>query len=53
MGIVDGSIMAIIIANHITVNVTADPSLPPIGIHIMLMVQLPGMGIPPDMDLVK
>ncbi|GAC1620675.1 MAG: hypothetical protein PVS2B2_18560 [Candidatus Acidiferrum sp.] len=53
MGIVEGNIIAIIIANHIAVKITADLSWPPMGIHIMLMVQLPGMSIPPDMDLLK
>lgn len=45
---VEGNIMATIIASHITVNTAMAANFPPIGIHIMLMVQLPGMGIPPD-----
>jgi hypothetical protein len=40
--------MAIIIASHMTVNMTAEGKTPDMGIHIMLMVQPPGMGIPPD-----
>ena len=46
----DGSIMAIIIASHIAVKIPADRSSPPIGIHIMPMVQLPAIGMPPDID---
>ena len=50
MGMVEGNIMASIIASHITVNTAIATSFPPMGIHIMLMVQLPGMGIPPDIE---
>jgi hypothetical protein len=50
MGMVEGNIMATIIASHITVNIAAAASSLPMGIHIMLMVQLPGMGIPPDIE---
>ncbi|GAC1702241.1 MAG: hypothetical protein NVS9B4_07160 [Candidatus Acidiferrum sp.] len=53
MGMAEGSIMAIIMASHIAVKITADCSPLPMGIHIMLMVQLPGMGIAPDIDLLK
>jgi hypothetical protein len=53
MGMAEGSIMAIIIASHIAVKIAADPSSLRMGIHIMLMVQLPGMSIPPDIDLLK
>jgi hypothetical protein len=49
----EGSIIATIIASHIAVKITADPNSLPMGIHIRLMVQLPGMGIPPDIDLLK
>jgi len=48
MGMVEGNIMATIIASHITVNMLAAANSPPMGIHIMLMVQWPGMRIPPD-----
>ena len=47
---IEGNIMATIIANHITVNIPAAATSPPMGIHIILMVQLPGMGIPPDIE---
>jgi len=50
MGMVEGNIMATIIVSHITVNIAAAESSPPIGIHIMLIVQLPGMGIPLDIE---
>ncbi|GAC1434239.1 MAG: hypothetical protein NVS1B11_17690 [Terriglobales bacterium] len=48
MGKVEGSIMAIIMASHIAMNIVAASKALPMGIHIMLMVQLPGMSIPLD-----
>jgi len=50
MGHDDGSIIAIIIASHINKNIHAEPvtDCPGITIHIIGMVQPPGMGIPPD-----
>jgi len=50
MGMVEGNIIATIIASHISVKITAPASSLPIGIHIMLIVQLPGMGIPLDIE---
>jgi hypothetical protein len=50
MGMVEGNIMATIIASHIVTNIVAAASSPPMGIHITLMVHLPGMGIPPDIE---
>jgi hypothetical protein len=50
MDMVEGSIMAIIMASHIMMNTVADSKTLPMGIHIMLIVQLPGMGIPPDIE---
>ena len=48
---VDGNIMATIIVNHMAVNIAqAITAPPPIGIHIVLMVQFPGIGIPPDIE---
>ena len=47
---VEGNIMATIMASHITVNIAPAESPLPMGIHIMLMVQPPGMGIPPDIE---
>jgi len=47
---IEGNIMAAIIANHITANIVAAATSPPMGIHIILMVQLPGIGIPPDIE---
>jgi hypothetical protein len=32
------------------VNSDAAANLLPMGIHIMLILQLPGMGIPPDIE---
>jgi hypothetical protein len=50
MGMVLGSIMATIMASHIAVKIAAAANaLVPMGIHIMLMVQPPGMGMPRDM----
>jgi hypothetical protein len=51
--------MAIIMASHIAVNVMAEANtLVPIGIHIMLIDQPPGIGmafdmVPLDMEWVK
>jgi hypothetical protein len=45
--------MATIIASHITVNSDAAASSLPMGIHIMLMVQLPRMGIPLHIERLK
>jgi len=53
MGMVEGNIIATIIASHIKVKIAAVASSLPIGIHIMLIVQLPGMGIPPDIECLK
>jgi len=39
MGMVEGNIMATIIANHITVNMPAAANSLPMGIHISFMVQ--------------
>ncbi len=51
---VEGSIIAIIMASHIKLNMAADATrLAPIGIHIMLIDQPPGMGMPRDMEMVK
>jgi hypothetical protein len=51
----DGSIMATIIASHITMNIPADSNQLWFGIriHIMDIVQPPGMGMPPDMERQK
>jgi len=46
---VDGSIMA----SHMTVNIAEAKMALPIGIHIIPMVQFPGMGIPPDIERLK
>ena len=46
----EGNIMATIIASHITMNIAAALGSSPMDIHIMLMVHLPGIGIPPDME---
>jgi hypothetical protein len=50
IGIADGSIIAIIIAVHIAMNIPAAARLdcPDIGIHIIDITQPPGIGIPPD-----
>ena len=47
--------MATIIASHIPENASAAmiQVWPGMTIHIMSIVQLPGMGMPPDMDRVK
>ncbi len=50
---IEGNIMATIIASHITVNIAAAADSLPIGIHIILIVQLPGMGIPPGIEYLK
>jgi len=50
---VEGNIIATIIASHISVKIAALAGSLPIGIHIMLIVQLPGMGIPPDIECFK
>ena len=46
----EGNIIAIIIASHMVMNIAAALGSLPMDIHIMLMVQLPGMGIPPDIE---
>jgi hypothetical protein len=38
MGMVEGYIMATIIASHITMNIAAAANSPPKGIHILFMV---------------
>src|SRR5215472_11862035 len=55
IGRADGSIIATIIASHIPTNTAAAESQvwPGIVIHIILMVQLPGIRMPPDIDRVK
>ena len=52
MGSEEGSIIAIIIACHMTTNIAAAASRPwpGIGIHIIDMVQLPVIGMPPPID---
>jgi len=47
--------MAIIMASHINMNITAEAAQvwPGIRIHIMDIVQPPGMGIPPDIERQK
>jgi len=52
---VEGNIMAIIMASHIRVNMAAEANafdipVDILGIHIMLIVQPPGMGMPPDIS---
>jgi len=51
IGQLDGSIMAIIIASHISrkTPAAADVDCPGMAIHIMDITQPPGIGIPPDM----
>ena len=49
MGSDDGSIIATIIESHMPANmaVAASGLWPAIGIHTMLIVQPPGIGMPP------
>ena len=51
----EGSIMATIMAAHMAVNMIAVPrrDWPGICIHIMDMVQPPGMFMPPAMEWVQ
>ena len=55
MGIADGSIIATIMASHISRNMVPDINhvWPGIRIHIMDIVQPPGICMPPDMDRQK
>ena len=55
IGNADGSIMATIIASHIDRNIATDAAqvCPGIRIHIMDIVQPPGMAIPPDIERQK
>ena len=50
---VEGNIMTTIIASHISVKIAAVAASLAIGIHIMLIVQWPGMGIPPAIEYSK
>src|ERR1700676_4728830 len=52
IGSADGSIIATIMASHISRNIAEDAvqAWPGIRIHIMDLVQPPGMSIPPDIQ---
>jgi hypothetical protein len=55
MGMAEGSIIAIIMVSHIRRNMAAEVSQvwPGMRIHIMDMVQPPGISMPSDMERQK
>ncbi|MGA2245626.1 MAG: hypothetical protein ABSH48_11545 [Verrucomicrobiota bacterium] len=55
VGSADGSIMATIMASHISRNIAADivQDCPGIRIQVMDMIQPPGIPIPPDIERQK
>jgi hypothetical protein len=52
-GMVEGSIIATIIATHMPANINADAIHPPIGIHTIDIFQPPGIAMAPRMLKLK